>query len=411
MIPHRLSARVRRISPSASLAAKAVVDELRAAGRQIFDFTLGEPDLPTPPHIVEAAVAAMHRGETRYTASAGTPALRRAVATKLARDNRLDYAPDEIVVGSGGKHVIYHALAATLDDGDEVLVHAPFWVSYPDLSLLTDAAPVVVPGNAATDFKLTPDALEEAITPRTRWLILNAPNNPSGAVYTRAELAALAEVLRRHPQVLLLSDEIYEHFVYDGHRHVSPVEVAPDLKDRTLIVNGVSKGYSMTGWRLGYGAGPKYLIDAIVKLISQTTTCANAVAQAAAVEALLGDQEPIRAMVSTFEARRDRIVAGLNRAEGIDCRVPAGAFYVFPSVARLIGRRMPGGATLKTDSDVALFLLKEAGVATVAGASYGMSPYLRLSFAASMETIDGGCERIAAACAKLDLSEEGKPPR
>lgn len=396
-----LSARLKRIKPSPSMAAKAEADRLRAAGREIFDFTLGEPDLPTPSHIVEAAIAAMRRGETRYTAAAGTPALRRAIAAKLARDNRLAYDPAEIVVGSGGKHVIYHALAATLDAGDEVIAHAPFWVSYPDIALLTDAAPVTAAGCAAEGFKLTPAALEAAITPRTHWVVLNTPNNPSGAVYSAAELAALAEVLRRHPQVMLMSDEIYEHFVYDGVRHVSPVEAAPDLKDRTLIVNGVSKSYCMTGWRIGFGAGPADLIAAIVKMASQTTTCANAVAQAAAVEALAGDQAPVAEMVETFRRRRDRIVAGLSGIAGIDCPAPSGAFYVFPSVAGLIGRTTPDGRVLATDTDVARHLLNAGGVAVVDGASYGLSPHIRLSFATDMETIAAGCARIAQVCADL----------
>ena len=396
-----LSARLKRIKPSPSMAAKAEADRLRAAGREIFDFTLGEPDLPTPSHIVEAAIAAMRRGETRYTAAAGTPALRRAIAAKLARDNRLAYDPAEIVVGAGGKHVIYHALAATLDAGDEGIAHAPFWVSYPDIALLTDAAPVTAAGCAAEGFKLTPAALEAAITPRTHWVVLNTPNNPSGAVYSAAELAALAEVLRRHPQVMLMSDEIYEHFVYDGVRHVSPVEAAPDLKDRTLIVNGVSKSYCMTGWRIGFGAGPADLIAAIVKMASQTTTCANAVAQAAAVEALAGDQAPVAEMVETFRRRRDRIVAGLSGIAGIDCPAPSGAFYVFPSVAGLIGRTTPDGRVLATDTDVARHLLNAGGVAVVDGASYGLSPHIRLSFATDMETIAAGCARIAQVCADL----------
>jgi aspartate aminotransferase len=396
-----LSARLLRIKPSPSMAAKALVDKLRAEGRKIVDFTLGEPDLPTPPHIVEAAIAAMRRGETRYTGAAGTPALRRAIATKLARDNHLDYRPEEIVVGCGGKHIIYHALAATLGEGDEVIVPKPYWVSYPDISLLTDATPIEVTADRANGLKLTADALEAAITPRTRWVILNTPNNPSGAVYSRDELLALAEVLRRHEHVLLLSDEIYEHFVYDGGRHVSPAEVAPDLKDRILVVNGASKGYCMTGWRLGYGAGPKFLVDAITKLVSQTTTCPNAIAQAAAIEAFTGDQAPVHAMVAIFKERRDRIVAGLARAAGLACTTPHGAFYVFPSVAGLIGRRAPDGTLLATDTEVANYLLREVGVATVDGASYGMSPYLRLSFATSLDAIDEGCGLIAEACSRL----------
>ena len=401
MTQSALSARLLRIKPSPSMAAKALVDKLRAEGRNIVDFTLGEPDLPTPPHVIEAAIAAMRRGETRYTGAAGTPALRRAIAAKLARDNHLDYRPEEIVVGCGGKHIIYHALAATLGAGDEVIVPKPYWVSYPDISLLTDATPVEVSADSADGLKLTADALEAAITPRTKWVILNTPNNPSGAVYSRGELLALAAVLRRHEHVMLLSDEIYEHFVYDGGRHVSPAEVAPELRDRILVVNGASKGYCMTGWRLGYGAGPKFLVDAITKLLSQTTTCPNAVAQAAAIEAFAGDQAPVHAMVAIFKERRDRIVAGLNRAKGLACTAPRGAFYVFPSVAGLIGRRAPDGTLLDTDTEVANYFLREVGVATVDGASYGMSPYLRLSFATSLNAIDEGCALIAEACSRL----------
>ena len=334
MTQSALSARLLRIKPSPSMAAKALVDKLRAEGRNIVDFTLGEPDLPTPPHVIEAAIAAMRRGETRYTGAAGTPALRRAIAAKLARDNHLDYRPEEIVVGCGGKHIIYHALAATLGAGDEVIVPKPYWVSYPDISLLTDATPVEVSADSADGLKLTADALEAAITPRTKWVILNTPNNPSGAVYSRGELLALAAVLRRHEHVMLLSDEIYEHFVYDGGRHVSPAEVAPELRDRILVVNGASKGYCMTGWRLGYGAGPKFLVDAISKLLSQTTTCPNAVAQAAAIEAFAGDQAPVHAMVAIFKERRDRIVAGLNRAKGLACTAPRAVRSMFSRPSR-----------------------------------------------------------------------------
>jgi aspartate aminotransferase len=397
------AARLQRIQSSPSMAAKAAVDRLRAEGRRIVDFTLGEPDLPTPPAIVEAAAAAMRSGQTRYTAAAGTPALRRAIAEKLDRDNHLHYEPDEIVVGCGGKHVIFHALAATLDPGDEVVAEAPFWVSYPDIALLCDAKPVTVMASANDGWRISPEAIEAAITPRTRWLVLNTPNNPSGRVLTRAELEAVAMILRRHPRVWLLSDEIYEHFVYDGAIHVSPVEVAPDLRERILIVNGVSKSYCMTGWRIGFGAGSRSLISAIAKISSQTTTCADAVAQAAAAAALSGDQSPLHAMVALFRERRDAMVTGLAGIDGLTCPSPSGAFYAFPSVVGLLGRKNPDGRIIASSGDLALDLLERAGVATVGGESYGSPGYLRLSFATDVAEIVEGCRRISAACAELTL--------
>lgn len=395
------AARLQRIQSSPSMAAKAAVDRLRAEGRRIVDFTLGEPDLPTPPAIVEAAAAAMRSGQTRYTAAAGTPALRRAIAEKLDRDNHLHYEPDEIVVGCGGKHVIFHAFAATLDPGDEVVAEAPFWVSYPDIALLCDAKPVTVMASADDGWRISPEAIEAAITPRTRWLVLNTPNNPSGRVLTRADLEAVATILRRHPRVWLLSDEIYEHFVYDGAIHVSPVEVAPDLRERILIVNGVSKSYCMTGWRIGFGAGSRPLISAIAKISSQTTTCADAVAQAAATAALSGDQSSLHAMVALFRERRDAMVAGLAGIDGLTCPSPSGAFYALPSVVGLLGRKTPDGRIIASSGDLALDLLERAGVATVGGESYGIPGYLRLSFATDVAEIVEGCRRISAACAEL----------
>ncbi len=396
-----LSERLLGIQPSPSIAANALVTRLRSEGRDIVNFTVGEPDLDTPAHIIDAAIAAMHAGDTHYTGTTGTLALRQAIIAKLARDNDLHYGLDEVVAGVGGKHIIFHALAATLNAGDEVVVHTPYWVSYPDIALLNQATPVIIPGDEALGFKLSPQALEQAIGPRTKWVILNSPNNPSGAVYDEAELLALAEVLRRHPQVLVMADEIYEHFVYDEARHISLVNVAPDLKPRTLIVNGASKGYAMTGWRLGFGAGPAFLVAAIGKLISQTTTCPSSISQAAAVAAFAGDQQPIAAMKAIYSERRARMLALLGDIPGLRCTPPQGAFYVFANVAGLLGKRTPQGDIIDSDGDLVSYLLEHAGVALVGGAAYGMSPYVRLSFASGLDVIDEGCKRLKQAILRL----------
>ena len=400
-ITEMLSERINRIKPSPSMAAKALVDKLRAEGRNIIDFTIGEPDLPTPQHIVDAAVVALRAGETRYTASSGTPALRKAIATKLARDNGLTYAPENIVVGSGGKHVIFHAFAVTLNPGDEVIVHAPYWVSYPDMVVVNDGTPVIIAGDEASGFKLSPAQLEAAITPRTKWLILNTPNNPTGAVYTEDELIALGKVLERHPHVWVMSDEIYEHFVYDGAKHVSPVLAIPAIKDRSLVINGASKGYSMTGWRLGYGAGPTALINAISKLISQPTTCPSSISQAAAVAAFLGSQDSPHNAGRVFQQRGKLMADLLKDARGISVRPPRGAFYLYPSVAGLIGKTTPAGQVLKSDLDVVNYFTESAGVATLDGSAYGVGPHLRFSFATAELAIREGCSRIVEACLAL----------
>jgi aspartate aminotransferase len=397
-----LSRRINRIKPSPSMAAKALVEKLRAEGRDIVDFTIGEPDLPTPPHIVDAAIAAMRAGETKYTASSGTPALRKAIVEKLARDNGLQYAPQNVVVGSGGKHVLFHALAVTLDKGDEVIIHAPYWVSYPDMVEVNDGTPVIIGGEAASGFKISPAQLEAAITPRTKWLILNTPNNPTGAVYSEQELQAIGAVLARHPHVWLLSDEIYEHFVYDGAKHISPLHAMPAMKDRSLIINGASKGYAMTGWRLGYGVGPVQLIDAISKLISQSTTCPSAISQAAAVVAFGGDQQAPQQAARIFEARGKLMADLLSEARGIRVDAPKGAFYLYPSVEGLLGKTTPAGKVLHTDLDVVQYFTQEAGVATLDGSAYGVAPHLRLSFATSETAIREGCKRMIAACAALN---------
>lgn len=396
-----LSKRVLEIAPSPSVAANALVMQLRAEGRDIVNFTVGEPDFATPKHILEAAKQAMEAGDTHYTSTFGTPTLLKAIVEKLARDNGLDYSLKEVVAAAGGKHIIYEALAATLNPGDEVVVHTPYWVSYPDITKLNGGTPVIIPGNQANGFKLTPVELEQAITTNTKWVILNTPNNPTGAVYTRKELEGLAAVLRAHEHVLVLSDEIYEHFVYNGEGHVSFVSAAPDLKDRILIVNGASKGYAMTGWRLGFGAGPQWLIAAVGKLLSQTITCPSSISQAAAVAAFAGDQKPVFKMRDTYVERRALLLARLAEIPGLDITPPDGAFYVFANIQALLGKTTPAGKKLDSEGEVVKYWLESAGVATVMGAAYGMSPYVRLSFASSSAVIEEGCARIKKACADL----------
>ncbi|MFY3082464.1 aminotransferase class I/II-fold pyridoxal phosphate-dependent enzyme [Achromobacter xylosoxidans] len=396
-----LAARARAIKPSPSMAAKTRVDQLRAQGRDIIDFTVGEPDLPTPAHIVRAGIDALNSGDIRYTASAGSRPLLEAARAKFQRENELDYALDELIVGVGAKQLLYTALAATVQAGDEVIIPAPYWVSYPDMVLVNDGTPVVVACPEVDGFKLTPEALERAITPRTKWLLLNTPSNPTGAMYSAAELRALADVLARHPQVWLMTDEIYEHLAYGDERHASPAAVAPELASRTLTINGVSKAYAMTGWRLGYAGGPKTLVKAMATLISQSTSCVSAISQAAARVALSADQACVGEAAAVFRARRDRIVTLLDAVPGIRCPRPQGAFYVYPNVEGLLGRRTPAGALMRTDLDVVMFLLDEAGVAVLDGTAYGLSPYLRLSFATSMDNIEEGCRRIAQACGRL----------
>ncbi|SAI39451.1 aspartate aminotransferase [Bordetella ansorpii] len=396
-----LAARALAIKPSPSMAAKQRVDQLRAQGKDIVDFTVGEPDFDTPAHIVEGAITAIRQGQTRYTAAAGTQSLLKAVQAKFERENGLAYGLDQLIAGVGAKQLIFTALAATVQAGDEVIVPAPFWVSYPDMVLANEGTPVVVVCGQDQGFKLTPSSLEAAITPRTKWLILNTPSNPTGAVYGAAELKALAEVLARHPQVAVLTDEIYEHLCYSDTAMASLAQVAPELAGRVLTVNGVSKAYAMTGWRVGFAGGPRTLIRAMSTLISQNTSCVSAVSQAAAVVALTGDQQSVAQSRDVYRERRDRIVGRLNGMDGIRCGVPDGAFYVYACVAGLLGRVTPAGTKLSTDLDVVMYWLDAAGVAVLDGAAYGLSPYVRLSFATSMQQIDAGCDRIAEACAAL----------
>jgi aspartate aminotransferase len=399
MIP--IAARLNRIKPSPSSMAGQRARELRAAGRDIVGLTSGEPDFDTPDHIKEAASRAMAQGKTKYTDVSGTPELRQAVAQKFRRDNGLQFDPQEIIVGTGGKQVIFNALMCTVESGDEVIVPTPYWVSYPDIVLLADGTPVFVPCAARNGFKLDPQDLERAITPRTRWLVLNAPNNPSGATYSRSELKALTDVLLRHPQVWLLTDDIYEHIVYDGREFVTPAQVEPALQERTLTVNGVSKSYAMTGWRIGYGAGPAALIKAMTKLQSQSTSNPSSIAQAAAVAALTGPQGFVAERTAIFQSRRDLLVARLNAIAGVSCHMPEGAFYLFPSCEQLLGSRTAQGRVIASSDDFVLHLLDTQGLAVLQGTAYGVAPYFRISFAASMDTLEEGCRRLERACAEL----------
>ena len=375
--------------------------ELRAQGRDIVSLTAGEPDFDTPETIVQATIRAMAQSQTKYTDVGGTPALKEAIRAKFKRENQLDFKPGEIIASTGGKQVIFNALMCTVQSGTEVIVPAPYWVSYPDIVLLAGGTPVTVQCPADKGFKLQAADLERAITPNTRWLILNAPNNPSGAAYNRNELLALAEVLERYPHVMIMTDDMYEHLLYDDREFQTIAQVAPQLKARTLTVNGVSKAYAMTGWRIGYGAGPEKLIKAMAKLQSQSTSNPSSVSQAAAVEALTGPQHFITERCRIFQQRRDKLVAALNAIPGIECHLPEGAFYVFPSCRKLLGKTTPDGKVLRTDEDFVMYLLDEVNLAVLHGAAYGTSPYFRISFAASTDVLDIGVTRIAQAVERL----------
>jgi aspartate aminotransferase len=397
-----LSSSLARIKPSPTIAVTNLARELKAQGRDVIGLGAGEPDFDTPDHIKEAAIAAIRRGETKYTAVDGTPELKRAIVAKFARENGIDYRPeDEITVGTGGKQVLYNALMATVEPGDEVVIPAPYWVSYPDMALLAGGTPVFVTCPEQTGFKLRPEDLDEAIGPRTKWVILNSPNNPTGAAYGEAELKALTEVLVRHPHVWLLTDDMYEHLVYDGFRFATPVQVEPALKDRTLTVNGVSKAYAMTGWRIGYAGGPRELIRAMGVIQSQSTSNPSSVGQAAAVAALTGDLSFLPGRNAVYRERRDLVVDALNRAPGLRCHRPEGAFYVYPSCAGAIGRRTAMGATIETSADFAARLLEDEGVAVVHGTAFGMDPYFRISYATGTALLEEACARIARFCERL----------
>ncbi len=396
--------RLGRIKPSPTIAITQTARELRAAGRDIISLSAGEPDFDTPDWVLDAAAKAMREGETKYTPVDGTVALKEAIQAKFKNENGLDYGLDQISAGTGGKQILFNALFATLDPGDEVIIPAPYWVSYPDMVVLAEGKPVFVDCPAELGFKLVAEALEDTITPKTKWLILNSPGNPSGAGYTKADFEAIAEVLRRHEHVFVMTDDMYEHIVYDGFEFVSFAAVAPDLYDRTLTVNGVSKAYAMTGWRLGYAGGPASLIKAMSKVQSQTTSNPCSVTQAAAVAALTGPQDFLKQRADTFRKRRDLVVAGLNDAPGLSCLTPEGAFYVYPSCAGVIGAKTPGGGVIESDEDFVKYLLEAEGVAAVHGAAFGLSPHFRASYATSDELLADACARIKRACDSLDLS-------
>ncbi len=397
----RPAQRLAEIGVSEILRITALANELKRQGRPVIVLGAGEPDFDTPDHIKDAAILAIRDGQTKYTALDGGPELKQAISRKFERDNGLTYGADEITVGTGAKQVLYNALMATLDPGDEVILPAPFWVSYADIVGLCGGKSVVLPCAEADGFRLRAEALERAITPKTRWLVLNAPSNPSGAAYGADDYRALAEVLLRHPQVWVLSDDIYEHILYDGLQFVTPAQVEPGLKDRTLTVNGVSKAYAMTGWRIGFAGGPKTLIKAMAAVQSQATSCPSSVSQAAAVAALDGPQQMVRARCQSFQYRRDQLVDALNAIPGIVCPKPQGAFYTFASCAGLIGRRTPAGEVIASDVDFCNFLLTAHSVAVVPGSAFGLGPYFRISYATSTAQLREASARIASACHSL----------
>jgi len=395
------SAALGRISPSPTLAITSRVMELKRAGVDVIGLGAGEPDFDTPDFVKEAAIQAIHDGKTKYTNVDGTPELKAAIAAKFARDNGLTYKADQISVNVGGKHTLFNAMVATIDAGDEVVIPAPYWVSYPDVVQFAGGVPVIVKAGPEQGYKLTPEALDAAITPRTKWVILNSPSNPTGAGYTADELKALGEVILRHPHVWVFADDMYEHIVYDGFRFATIAQVCPELYERTLTVNGCSKAYAMTGWRIGYAGGAPWLIKAIAKLQSQSTSNPCSIAQAAATAALTGDQSFLAERNLAFQARRDMVVAMLNAIEGMTCPTPEGAFYVYPSFAPLIGKSTPSGRLIDSDEAFVGYLLDDAKVAAVQGAAFGLSPAMRISYATSDALLREACTRIQTACAAL----------
>jgi aspartate aminotransferase len=392
---------LQRVKPSPTMAVTAKAAELRAAGHDVIGLGAGEPDFDTPDNIKAAGIRAIEEGKTKYTTVDGTPELKQAICDKFKRENGLGYEPAQISVSSGGKQVLFNAMLATLNPGDEVIIPAPYWVSYPDIVLLGGGTPVIVNATIDSGFKMTPDALEAAITPQTKWLFLNSPSNPSGAAYGSDDMKALTDVLMRHPHVWVLTDDMYEHIVYDGFEFVTPAQVEPQLYERTLTVNGVSKAYSMTGWRIGYAGGPKDLIKAMAKVQSQSTSNPCSISQAAAVEALNGPQDFIAERASKFRERRDLVVSMLNQANGLECPTPEGAFYVYPSCAALLGKSTPDGKQIDSDLDFATCLLEAEGVAVVHGEAFGLSPHFRISYATSNEALTEACSRIQRFCAAL----------
>ncbi len=397
----QLSAAIQRIQPSPTIAVTNKAAELKAAGHDIIGLGAGEPDFDTPDFVKEAAIAAIRAGRTKYTAVDGTPELKAAIRAKFNRDNGLDYGADQVTANVGGKQTIFNAILATVGAGDEVVIPAPYWVSYPDIVQFAGAKPVIVHCSIDQGFKLTPDALDRAITPATRWLILNSPSNPTGAAYSGAELKALGDVLERHPQVMILTDDMYEHIVYDNFQFATIAQVSPALFDRTLTVNGASKAYAMTGWRIGFAGGPAWLIKAMAKLQSQSTSNPCSIAQAAVTAALNGDQSFLIERNTAFQRRRDLVVSMLNQTPGLRCPRPEGAFYVYPDCSGLIGKATPAGGTLTTDEDVAAYFLETQGVAVVHGAAFGLSPAFRISYATSEAALEEACRRIQSAVGQL----------
>ena len=396
-----LSATLSRVKPSPTIAVSTKANEMKAAGEDVIGLGAGEPDFDTPENIKAAAVQAIKDGKTKYTAPDGIPELKQAICAKFKRENGLEYTPSQVSVGTGGKQILYNALMATLNPGDEVVIPAPYWVSYPDMVLLAGGEPVIAEASIQTGYKLTADQLEAAITPKTKWFIFNSPSNPTGAGYSREELKELTEVLLRHPHVWVMTDDMYEHLAYDDFEFCTPAQVEPQLYDRTLTCNGVSKAYAMTGWRIGYAAGPEKLIAAMRKIQSQSTSNPCSISQWAAVEALNGTQDFLATNNEVFTRRRDLVVEMLNQAEGIVCPTPEGAFYVYPSIADLIGKSTPRGTVIENDEVFATALLEETGVAVVFGAAFGLSPNFRVSYATSDEALKEACTRIQKFCASL----------
>lgn len=396
-----VSAALQRIQPSATLAMTSRTLELKRAGIDVISLSVGEPDFDTPDFVKEAAIEAIRAGKTKYTNVDGTAELKEAIQFKFKRDNGLDYKPSQISVNAGGKHTLFNAIVATVDAGDEVIVPAPYWVSYPDVVQFAGGTPVFVAAGADQKYKILPAQLEAAITPRTKWLILNSPSNPTGVAYTAAELKALGEVLERHPHVWILADDMYEHLVFDDFQFATIAEVCPSLYDRTLTMNGCSKAYAMTGWRIGFAGGPEWLIKAMAKLQSQSTSNPSSISQAAAVAALTGDQSFLKEWVAAFQRRRDLVVSMLNQIDGVTCPLPEGAFYVYPEFAPLIGKTTPKGKKIETDEDMVGYLLDEAQVAAVHGGAFGLSPAMRISYATSDALLTEACTRIQKACADL----------
>lgn len=396
-----LASRLNRIQPSPTIAMSIKARELKAEGKDIIELAAGEPDFPTPSHIIEAAEEAMSRGETKYTDPDGTPALKQAVCDKFKRDNNLEYVTSQVTIGTGGKQVLYNALMATLNEGDEVIIPAPYWVSYPDMVLLAEGTPKIVECPLDKNFILQPEDLERAITPKTKWIILNSPSNPTGSGYTWDDMKKITDVLIRHPDIWVMTDDMYEHLVYDDFKFCTPAEVEPELYSRTLTVNGMSKAFCMTGWRIGYAAGPENLITAIRKIQSQSTSNPSSISQAASVAALNGPMDFLAKNNEVFKQRRDLVCSMLNQASGITCPTPDGAFYVYPSCAGLIGKKTPDGKVLKSDEDVVSYFLETEGIAAVHGAAFGLSPHFRISYATSTEALEDACQRIQRACTAL----------